>query len=382
MNDYKFDTIVDLQGVVDNFYDCPKGIRLTVTKRVINRLNEIGGYVNVFNDNPILFHKSDRFIIKYRDIENPFMKYSDVLRNDKYNYNKTVFNDIEIELRKCKGMSDLIGKSRYMNHCADTLYNYHYDAVDFTFILNQACSKLSNFYLNGSDLGVCREAMNEIEYMLSLGYLTGYHIKRHLLHVKMLRDMSLYKSLDTEGIGDRIDNIFNMSDVKRDDDIFDFLGYGNRTNQIEFYMKMQKRTHEQTFVNSNLYSNEPCHKKDNNKINVNGMEEVYEFFKNQPNLKTLITSDVFRLRTNGFANIEEFRTPRCIRLTCYRNNDVDSLILKSTLDDNVFFFISRNKKGELKKFKVDLKPRPKMDSDAMDRMVESMLINPNKMNRI
>lgn len=382
MQDYKFDTVADLQAVVDQFCNCPKGSRLTVAKRVINRLKELGGYVRVYNDNPITLYKTDRFIILANESRyNEFSKYFDIIKKDKRGFNSAVFEDMKVELTRCKNIPNVLCRGNQLNYDANVVYRQFFpEDIDYMYILEQSCSKLFNFYANGTDIGVCEEALDEICYLMNGLYLTDSHIKRQLLPVSIIKDWSLYKGLDDVNIGDRIDTLMSME--KEDTRTpFDFLAHSNKIDQVEFYMKMQKRSHEQTFVNSNFYSTGNNYRI-NNKINVDGMKEIYEVIKLDTDMRPLITSDVFRLRENGF-NIEEFGGSG-IRLSCFRDGVVDYLVCKSKYDPNDYTAFYRNRKGDVKSFKIVMKPkRSPMSPEAMDRFLESMLVKPNtKMNRI
>lgn len=382
MYDYKFDTVADLQAVVDQFCNCPKGSRLTVAKRVINRLSELGGYVRVYNDNPITLYKSDRFIVLANESRyNEFSKYFDIIKKDKRGFNSAVFEDMKVELVRCKSIPNVLCRGNQLNYDANVVYRQFFpEDTDYMYILEQSCSKLFNFYANGTDVNVCEEALDEIYYLMNGLYLTDTHIKRQLLPVSIIKDWSLYKALDDVNIGDRIDTLMSMTkEDKRTP--FDFLAHSNKIDQVEFYMKMQKRSHEQTFVNSNLYSSGNNYRIDN-KINVNGMRDIYEVIKMDDSITTLLTSDVFRLRENGFS-IEEYGGSG-VRLSCFRDDGIDYLVgkSKSIPDDYIAFY--RNRMGAIKRFKIVLKPkREPMSSEAMDRFLESMLVKPNtKMNRI
>lgn len=382
MYDCKFDTVADLQAVVDQFCNCPKGSRLTVAKRVINRLNELGGYVRVYNDNPISLYKTDRFILISNESRyNEFSKYTDIIKKDKRGFNNAVLEDMKVELARCKSIPNVLCRGNQFNHDANVICRQFFpEDIDYMYVLEQSCSKLFNFYANGTDVNICEEALDEICYIMNGLYLPDTHVKRQLLPVSIIKEWSLYKALDEASIGDRIDTLMTM--VKEDERTpFDFLAHSNKIDQVEFYMKMQKRSHEQTFVNSNFYSSSAKYRI-NNRINVDGVKEIHEVIKFDEDIQPLLTSDVFRLRENGFI-IEEYGATG-VRLSCFRDNGVDHLVCKSKTSPNDYIAFYRNRKGDVKSFKIVMKPKHEpMSPEAMDRFLESMLVKPNtKMNRI
>lgn len=377
MDRFSFNTLVDLQAVADNFSSCPKGSRLLVAKKLMNRLNELKGTVTITSDNPLSIYKSDRILIEKNISTNPFEKYCDYLRdNQSWEFNRHVFNDIKDMVSKHIKYKDIVQECKLLNSLADKLLTRCSGIGGHLHVLNGDVDKLLNHYINGSDITIVEDALDEIEYMLNTGTPNYYIIKRHLLPVMMIKKHSLYNNPEFSNINERLENLYG-TEVEPLDDIFNFFKRGNREDVICQYMRMQKMEYEQTFVNNPLYDiNDEKH---SSIIKLESIISIYEVVKNNPNYIDLTTSDIFRLEKNGFLNIEDRRPDTYnykARLTAYKKNGVVYLIRKSHNRDNIYYFISKNKKGEIKVRTVTLKPIP--NGDVMERMnslVESTVSN-------
>lgn len=378
MENFSFNSLVDLQIVADNFGNCPKGSRLLVAKKLINRLNDLKGTITITKDNPLCIYRCDRFVIKNEVLkENPFEKYYDYLRDSQsWEFNKCVFDDINEIVSGYTSNMDIVRNCKMLNSFADKLMERCSGLGGHLHVLSGDVDIIANHFLNGSDITIVENAIDEIEYMLNTGAPNYYVIKRHLLPVMLIKRHSLYNTSEYADVNERLEKLYG-TEIEPLEDPFNFFRRGNHDDAIEQYMRMQKREYEQTFVDHPLYDR--TYEDNSSIIKLESIESIYEVIKNNPKYGEVTTSDIFRLEKNGFLNIEDRRPGTYnykARLTAYKKNGVVYLIRKPSDKDNVYYFISKNKKGETKVRSVTIKPVSQGDiMERMNSLAESAVSN-------
>lgn len=383
----KLNTKEEIQTAVNEFANLKPHMRMTTAFAINKKLQELAVFVNVLSDNPILKYPSDRFIIQNKqDLDNNYDRYVDILQNDIDRFNDIVYGDIDLKLDDTHGMNDVICTSNSLNDKADSLILGEYPEMkDYMDITKMATSKILSFFKSGTSTDILKTSLDDIEFIISTGMMPDEHVRRYLLPVMKIREMSLYRNMLDEQSNRRLTNIFNtqISLVKHRRDEFMRLKPFN-DGSLEAYLKIQKQSYEQTLVDQEISSDYDVI---NHNLNpdIDLVQEVYNKYIIMNKKVTLPRmTDIFRLQQNGFDSLtqviinDEDKKP--VTVNVYVKHASTYLILKSKKDKDTFFFIAKHGYN-FKNFKVKFN-NEKIDNVEMDALIESTFLNPNKMNRV
>lgn len=244
MDEFKFDTLEDVQNSVDNFYKLPIRSRMMYAYKINLRLKELNGYVKVNSENPILNYPSERFIVKSDVTENEYSKFEGLLNEDVELFNFKIYNDISLSLDNITGIYDVVRLCREQNNKADDLYLKKFPShSDLIAIFKQAVSKIEMCILHDFVEDIAKSSMDDIEFIISTNVLTDSHVRRLLIAPMKLFDMSIFqRNLSKYGhIKQRLIALFNtqIELVKQKRDEFMMLRPFN-DNALKGYLKIQK----------------------------------------------------------------------------------------------------------------------------------------------
>lgn len=364
----------DIQKAINDFYTLPRQYRMMRAKAINDKLKDMNAFVKVEFDNPILNYpiESERFIIKYDkyNTENEYVKYENILKGDREEFNRIVYNDIDLATDNIKIMHEIKTICAVKNHKADRIYDdcYFGGSKSFLEILQLAVNKLIKFYMTGLVEDIVKTSLDDIEFIIASGILTDYHIRRHLLPVIKIKEISPFKNKVDEGIDRRLVALFNtqISLVKqRVDDFMLFKTFN--VESLEAYLKIQKMTYEETLVNSEIDNDyeQKIISYDKNPMELIRMSKNYLL-----NATTDINQiDLFRLNKNGFEDIKNIKY-KDKEYKLYLKENSQYMIMKSTKKKDVYYLIGENTNHTIK-----LKNRQPLDGETMDVIIESAFSN-------
>lgn len=369
----------DIQKAINDFYTLPRQYRMLRAKVINDRLKELNAFIKVDFDNPILNYplESERFIIKYDkyNAENEYVKYEEILKGDREEFNRIVYNDIDLATDSISVMHEIKTICAVKNHKADRIYEdcYFGGGKSFLEILQLAVNKILKFYMTGSVEDIVKTSLDDIEFIIASNILTDHHIRRHLLPVMKIKDISPFKNSVDESINRRLVALFNtqISLVKqRVDDFMLFKTFN--VESLEAYLKIQKMTYEETLVNSEIDND---YERKVISYNKNPRELIRMCQKYSPNATTEIKQiDLFRLNKNGFEDIKNIKY-KDKEYKLYLKENSQYMIMKSTKKKDVYYLI-----GENMNHTITLKNRQPLDSASMDVIIESAFSNIMKKN--
>lgn len=373
----RLNNIEDIKTAVNDFYTLPRQYRMMRAKVINDKLAELNCYVKVRFDNPILnYPQSERFIIEeYKDFnhENEYVKYINTLDEGRDEFNTLVYNDIDLATDNIKVMNEIKNICACKNHKADNIYlDYYPEANDFIDILQMAVRKIIKYLINGSVLDIVISSMDDIEFIIASNMLSDDHIRRHLIPVMKLREISPFKNTIPNIVNVRLTDLFNtqISLVRyRADDYMLFKSFN--TNSLESYLKIKKMTYEETLVNSDIdndYERKSIRYDGGDPRELIKLSEIY----NKNATTNISRIDLFRLNKNGFEDIKNIKY-KDKEYKLYLKENSQFMIMKSNKDKNIYYLI-----GENTKHKVKLTNKGILDESSMETILESTFCNIKK----
>lgn len=386
MEDFKFDTIEDVQNSVDNFYKLPIRSRMLYAYKINLRLKELNGYVNVNKDNPILNYPSERFIVKQSEItENEYSKFEYLLEDNVEGFNFNIYNDISLSLDNITGIYDVIRLCREQNNKADDLYLKKFPShSDIIAIFKQAVSKIEMCVLYEFVEDLMKSSMDDIEFIISMNILTDSHVRRLLLAPMRLFEMSIFQRNLSKypDVKQRLIQLFNtqINLVKQRRDEFMILRPFN-DNALQSYLKIQKLGYEELLVGMKYNGDYDT----TNKFfvsDINKAIDIDKLVKNKyPNISMISMIDKFKLEQHGLTPIMNREIKNKDYYVHYKNG-VQYNIYKSNKLDNIYYMITNLNTSELKTYKISVTDsKPLLSLDVSNTILESTFITNYKMNR-
>lgn len=368
----KLNSVEDIQKAVQDFYTLPVQYRMMRAKAINDKLVELNCHVRTGFDNPILnYPQSERFIIEYGDFNhvNEYVKYMETLKDGRDEFNTLVYNDIDLATDDIKIMSEIKHVCAVKNHKADRLYLDSYpEANDFVEILQMSVRKILKYLMTGSVIDIVFSAMDDIEFIVSSNILSDDHIRRHLIPVIKIRDITPFKKSIPNVINTRLTDLFNtqISLVRhKNDDYMLFKSFNNKS--LEAYLKMQKMTYEETLVNSDIDND---YERKNIRYDKNPRELIKLSEAYTENATIDISQiDLFRLNKNGFEDIQNVKYKNK-EYKLYLKENSQYMVMKSNSDKNTYYLI-----GENTNYKVKLDNKDILDNKSMDVILESAFCN-------
>lgn len=306
MLDLKYETIEDINNVINNFYKVPKISRFVIASKVHSRLKELDKYVKINKGNPILNYPSERFIVNEEIIDNEYRKYAYLLEEDVESFNFTIYNDMTLTLDNINKVYEIINFCKEQNNKADEIYLEKFPSHrDLIHVFKMAVTNLNMFFL-GSSPDIFRTSLDDIEFIISTNMLTDSHVRRLLLSTTSLSDMRIYKSFfkNNQELYKRLVALFNtqINLVKQRRDEY-ILTRPFNDESLKAYLKIQKMGYEEMLVSMDYNGDYDISNKIFN-IDVNEMLEVDIYVKNnQPHLKKINMIDKFKLEHSGLKPI-------------------------------------------------------------------------------
>lgn len=384
MEGFKFDTVEDLQNIVNSFYKIPIKSRFVFANKIHRRLKELNGYVNVFKENPILNYPSERFIVDNDLSHNEYSKFTNLLNTDVEAFNFSVYNDISLSLDNIKGFYDIVRVCREQNNKADDLYLKKYPThKDIIAVFKMAVSKITLFLLHGSSIDIVKTAMDDIEFLISTNVLSDSHIRRLMLAPITIKDNSIFKSVFPKDLSERLTSLFNtqIELVKQRKDEFMMLRPFN-DEALKAYLKIQKMGYEETLVNS-YYNGDYSLTDRIFNVDINLVTLVREIVKSDyPNLEMINMIDKFILEQNGLKPIMN-KVYNGQDYYVHHKNGIQYVLFKNPKIKDIYFMITRFKDGKIKSYKITVNnTNTLMDKITMDTVLEStFIVDGKKMNR-
>lgn len=386
MEEFKFDTIEDVQNSVDNFYKLPIRSRMLYAYKINLRLKELNGYVNVNKDNLILNYPSERFVVKQSEItENEYSKFEYLLEDNVEGFNFNIYNDISLSLDNITGIYDVIRLCREQNNKADDLYLKKFPShSDIIAIFKQAVSKIEMCILYEFVEDLMKTSMDDIEFIISMNVLTDSHVRRLLLAPMRLFEMSIFQRNLSKypDVKQRLVQLFNtqITLVKQRRDEFMMLRPFN-DNALQGYLKIQKLGYEELLVGMKYNGDYDT----TNKffvVDINKATAIDELVKNKyPNIGMINMIDKFKLEQHGLTPIMNREIKNKDYYVHYKNG-VQYNIYKSNKLDNIYYMITNLNTSELKTYKISVTDsKPLLSLDVSNTMLESTFITNHKMNR-
>lgn len=387
MDEFKFDTLEDVQNSVDDFYKLPIRSRMMYAYKINLRLKELNGYVKVNSENPILNYPSERFIVKSDVTENEYSKFECLLNEDVELFNFKIYNDISLSLDNITGIYDVVRLCREQNNKADDLYLKKFPShSDLIAIFKQAVSKIEMCILHDFVEDIAKSSMDDIEFIISTNVLTDSHVRRLLIAPMRLFDMSIFqRNLSKYGhIKQRLIDLFNtqIELVKQKRDEFMMLRPFN-DNALKGYLKIQKIGYEELLVGMKYNGDYDT----TDKFFVVDLAKtmlVNDYVKiKYPHLQFINMIDKFKLEQHGLTPIMN-RVHEDKDYYVHYKKGVQYNLYKSKNKENVYYMITNiNNTEELKTYKITItEDRPIMSIDVSNTVLESTFItNYKKMNR-
>ena len=383
MLDLKYETIEDINNVINNFYKVPKISRFVIANKVHSRLKELDKYVKINKGNPILNYPSERFIVNEEIIDNEYRKYAYLLEEDVESFNFTIYNDMTLTLDNINKVYEIINFCKEQNNKADEIYLEKFPSHrDLIHVFKMAVTNLNMFFL-GSSPDIFRTSLDDIEFIISTNMLTDSHVRRLLLPAISLSDMRIYKSFfkNNQELYKRLVALFNtqINLVKQRRDEF-ILTRPFNDESLKAYLKIQKMGYEEMLVSMDYNGDYDISNKIFN-IDVNEMLEVDIYVKNnQPHLKKINMIDKFKLEHSGLKPIMN-KTYNGNDYYLHYKKNVQYLLYKD--NNGTCFMIGKLPNGEFKSYRISLNESNSfMDKITSNTILESTFITDyRKMNR-
>ena len=386
MDEFKFDTLEDVQNSVDNFYKLPIRSRMLYAYKINLRLKELNGYVKVNSENPILNYPSERFIVKSDVTENDYTKFEHLLDEDVEAFNFRIYNDISLSLDNITGIYDTVRLCREQNNKADDLYLKKFPShKDLLAIFKQAVSKIEMCILYDFVEDIAKSSMDDIEFIISTNTLTDSHVRRLLLAPMRLFEMSIFqRNLNKyDYLKQKLVALFNsqIELVKQRRDEFMMLRPFN-DNALKGYLKLQKIGYEELLIGMK-YNGDYDTTDKFFVVDINKAISVDEKVKVQYSQIQLINMiDKFKLEQHGLTPIMN-RVHKDKDYYVHYKKGIQYNLYKSKSKENVYYMVAILDNGNLKSYKISItEGRPVMSLDVSNTILESTFItNYKKMNR-
>lgn len=377
MKDYTINNFSDVLHIIKIFNDIPKQFRMMVSQNVQNTLIKLDTFTDVREDNQILNYPHTRFIVnRVNPNENKFEELRPMLNEDDVeSYNMRVYDTISLKLDSVTNYNEIITTCSLLNNEADALYTeYFREHDDYISLVKLSVNKILTFAKYSISDDIVKSCMDDIEFIIATGILSDNHVQRLMLPIIRLIDMKLFNMNDENK--KRIIRLFNsqISLVKIRHDMFFKTG---TTKYLITYLKIKKHEYEEVLVSLPIDS-------DYDVSNFTGKisKDTYNIIENN---QTLIKEglsipdsiDLFRLNKNGFDTIVNFNYDGK-SLPIYVKEDSQYVIFKS--DKNTFTFVN-NDGVDYHKHKVEFNGRKHLDTNSINTILESTIINTNMMNR-
>lgn len=384
MEEFKFDSLEDVQNVVNNFYKLPIRSRMLYAHKVNLRLKELNGYVKVNTENPILNYPSERFIVNSDKTENEYSKFENLLNEDVEMFNYKIYNDISLSLDNITGIYDTVRLCREQNNKADDLYLKKFPShKDLIAVFKQAASKIEMCILYDFVEDIAVNSMNDIEFIISTNMLSNSHVRRLLLALMRLFEMQIFQRTLSkyDHIKQRIVALFNsqIALVKQRRDEFMMLRPFN-DNALRAYLKIQKIGYEETLLDKEF--NGDYDPSDNFFItDMNIIKQIDVLVKKEYPVQPINMIDKFKLEQHGIKPIMN-KVSDGKEYYVHSKKGIQYVLYKSKRTDSIYYMITKLN-GDLKSYKITITDKkPVLDEVTSNTILESTFItNYKKMNR-
>lgn len=384
MEEFKFDSLEDVQNVVNNFYKLPIRSRMLYAHKVNLRLKELNGYVKVNTENPILNYPSERFIVNSDKSENEYSKFENLLNEDVEMFNYKIYNDISLSLDNITGIYDTVRLCREQNNKADDLYLKKFPShKDLITVFKQAASKIEMCILYDFVEDIAVNSMNDIEFIISTNMLSNSHVRRLLLALMRLFEMQIFQRTLSkyDHIKQRIVALFNsqITLVKQRRDEFMMLRPFN-DNALRAYLKIQKIGYEETLLDKEF--NGDYDPSDNFFItDMNIIKQIDVLVKKEYPVQPINMIDKFKLEQHGIKPIMN-KVSDGKEYYVHSKKGIQYVLYKSKRTDSIYYMITKLN-GDLKSYKITITDKkPVLDEVTANTILESTFItNYKKMNR-
>lgn len=384
MEEFKFDSLEDVQNVVNNFYKLPIRSRMLYAHKVNLRLKELNGYVKVNTENPILNYPSERFIVNSDKTENEYSKFENLLNEDVEMFNYKIYNDISLSLDNITGIYDIVRLCREQNNKADDLYLKKFPShKDLIAVFKQAASKIEMCILYDFVEDIAVNSMNDIEFIISTNMLSNSHVRRLLLALMRLFEMQIFQRTLSkyDHIKQRIVALFNsqIALVKQRRDEFMMLRPFN-DNALRAYLKIQKIGYEETLLDKEF--NGDYDPSDNFFItDMSIIKQIDVLVKKEYPVQPINMIDKFKLEQHGIKPIMN-KVSDGKEYYVHSKKGIQYVLYKSKRTDSIYYMITKLN-GDLKSYKITITDKkPVLDEVTANTILESTFItNYKKMNR-
>ena len=384
MEEFKFDSLEDVQNVVNNFYKLPIRSRMLYAHKVNLRLKELDGYVKVNSENPILNYPSERFIVNSDKTENEYSKFENLLNEDVEMFNYKIYNDISLSLDNITGIYDIVRLCREQNNKADDLYLKKFPShKDLIAVFKQAVSKIEMCILYDFVEDIAVNSMNDIEFIISTNMLSNSHVRRLLLAPMRLFEMQIFQRTlsNYAHIKQRLVALFNsqITLVKQRRDEFMMLRPFN-DNALRAYLKIQKIGYEETLLDKEF--NGDYDPSDNFfATDMNIIKQIDTLVKKEYPVQPINMIDKFKLEQHGIKPIMN-KVSDGKEYYIHSKKGIQYVLYKSKRTDSIYYMITKLN-GDLKSYKITITDKkPVMDEVTANTILESTFItNYKKMNR-
>lgn len=384
MEEFKFDSLEDVQNVVNNFYKLPIRSRMLYAHKVNLRLKELDGYVKVNAENPILNYPSERFIVNSDKTENEYSKFENLLNEDVEMFNYKIYDDISLSLDNITGIYDIVRLCREQNNKADDLYLKKFPShKDLIAVFKQAVSKIEMCILYDFVEDIAVNSMNDIEFIISTNMLSNSHVRRLLLAPMRLFEMQIFQRTlsNYDHIKQRLVALFNtqITLVKQRRDEFMMLRPFN-DNALRAYLKIQKIGYEETLLDKEF--NGDYDPSDNFfATDMNIIKQIDTLVKKEYPVQPINMIDKFKLEQHGIKPIMN-KVSDGKEYYIHSKKGIQYVLYKSKRSDCIYYMITKLN-GDLKSYKITITDKkPVMDEVTANTILESTFItNYKKMNR-
>lgn len=385
MDEFKFNTIEDLQKTVDNFYKIPIRSRIVIANKIHRRLRELNGFVKVFKENPILNYPCERFIVNEDKGSNEYSKFAYLLDEDVESFNWEVYNDIDLSTDNLTGVFDVVRLSREQNNKADDIYLQKFPShKDLIGIFKMAVSKIELCLINDTSESIAMTSIDDIEFIISTNILTDSHVQRLLLGPMVLLDMPVFRRRFERysELKRRLSALFHtqIKLVKKRRDEFMILRPFN-DEALKAYLKIQKMGYEEILINSEFNGDYSIEDKFF-KVHVGKATLIDDYVRvDYPHLKLINMIDKFKLEQHGLKPIVT-GTYNGVEYYAHKKNGVQYNLYQNPNKKDLYFMIGQLDDGKIKSYKININDNTGyMDKITSNAILESTFITHPKMDR-